>query len=189
MRALGMNLPGLSSKSMEKRPSPPGQHGAKRRRALSNYGKRLKEKQKLRMHYGVSERQLRAVAAEADRVRGNAVMMIAQLLERRLDNIVFRAGLGRTIPAARQLVVHGHILVNGKPLTYPAARLKVGDAVSVREKGHVAVRAQQAQGIALTAPDWLDVDRDGLTARMTGMPGAESVPFPIELPLVVEFYS
>lgn len=190
LRALGVNLPGLSAKTMDKRPTPPGQHGARRRKALSNYGKRLKEKQKLRAHYGVSEKQLRQVAAKAARVRGNAMATLVQLLERRLDSIVFRAGFARTIPAARQLVTHGHISVNGKRLSYPAARVAANDVIGVTGvRAEKAVRAQQEMGVTLAVPEWLDVDAVALTARVSGLPGAEDVPFPIELPLVVEFYS
>jgi small subunit ribosomal protein S4 len=190
LRALGVNLPGLSAKSMEKRPTPPGQHGARKRRASSNYGKRLKEKQKLRAHYGVSERQLRTLAAEAARSRGNAIATLVQLLERRLDSLVFRAGLARTIPAARQLVTHGHIAVNGKRLTYPSAALNAGDVITVHgTRGEAAVAKQQEAGIVLATPPWLDRDSATNTVRLTGLPDAESVPFPVEMPLVVEFYS
>jgi small subunit ribosomal protein S4 len=189
MRALGVQLPGLSAKSTEKRPAPPGQHGAKRRRTLSNYGKRLREKQKLRMHYGVSERQLRAIAGEASQSRGNAGAMLVQLLERRLDSVVFRAGLARTIPAARQIVTHGHIAVNGKRLTFPAARLRAGDVISVLARGHAAVLAQQAHGDTLAIPGWIDADRAARTARLVGLPEADAMPFEVDLPLVVEFYS
>lgn len=190
MRALGTNLPGLSAKTIDKRPTPPGQHGAKRRRALSNYGKRLREKQKLRAHYGVSERQLRTTAAKAARAGGNAIATLVELLERRLDNVVFRAGLARTIPAARQLVTHGHIGVNGKRLTYPGARLERGDIITVLgTHGASAVAAQRALGAVLAAPSWLDVDADASRVTLSSLPGADAVPFPIELPLVVEFYS
>jgi small subunit ribosomal protein S4 len=191
LRALGVNLPGLSAKTMEKRPTPPGQHGARRRKALSNYGRRLQEKQKLRAHYGVSERQLRRVAAHAARARGNATATLIERLERRLDSIVFRAGLARTIPAARQLVTHGHISVNGRRLTYPGALVELGDVVGVAgTRGETAVRKQQdIGGAVLAAPAWLDVDASASTARVTGLPGAEDVPFPIALQLVIEFYS
>ena len=190
LRALGVNLPGLSAKSMEKRPTPPGQHGARKRRTASNYGKRLKEKQKLRAHYGLTETQLRRIAAEAARSRGNAMQQLVQLLERRVDNMVFRAGFARTIPAARQLVVHGHITVNGKRLTYPSARLNLGDVIGVGgARGTTAVKAQQSLGAVLAAPGWLDVTQEAMTARLSGMPDVDAVPFPIELPLVVEFYS
>jgi small subunit ribosomal protein S4 len=190
LRALGVNLPGLSAKTLDKRPTPPGQHGARKRRTVSNYGKRLKEKQKLRAHYGITESQLRAVAAQAARSRSNAMAMMVELLERRLDSVVFRAGLARTIPAARQLVTHGHISVNGKRLSYPSARVNQGDVIGVQgTRGEAAVKKQQEMGSVLAAPTWLDVDTSAMTARVSGLPGIDSVPFPVELPLVVEFYS
>jgi small subunit ribosomal protein S4 len=190
LRALGVNLPGLTAKTLDKRPTPPGQHGARRRRTISNYGKRLKEKQKLRAHYGVTERQLRQVAAQAARSRGNAMATLVQLLERRLDSVVFRAGLARTIPAARQLVSHGHVLVNGKRLSYPSARVRIGDVITIGgAKGENAVRKQQELGAVLTPPTWLEVDSAALSAKVVSLPDIDSVPFPVELPLVVEFYS
>src|SRR5690606_16824827 len=190
LRALGVNLPGLSTKTLDKRPTPPGQHGGRRRRAISNCGKRLKEKQRLRAHYGVTERQLRQVAAQAARSRGNAMETLVQLLERRLDSVVFRAGFARTIPAARQLVTHGHISVNGKRLSYPSARVNLGDAIGVvGPRGEKAVRTQQELGAVLAPPTWLDVDASALSARVASLPGIEAVPFPVELPLVGEFYS
>jgi small subunit ribosomal protein S4 len=185
-----VNLPGLTAKTLDKRPAPPGQHGARRRRTISNYGKRLKEKQKLRAHYGLTERQLRQVAALAARSKGNAMALLVQLLERRLDSIVFRAGFARTIPAARQLVTHGHISVNGKRLSYPSARVNQADLVGVSgARGEKAVRKQQELGAVLTAPTWLEVDSTALTAKVAGLPDIDAVPFPVELPLVVEFYS
>lgn len=190
MRALGTNLPGLSAKSIEKRPLPPGQHGARRRKAPSIYGKRLAEKQKLRLHYGLSERQMRVVAATAGTSHKDATASLVQLLEQRLDNLVFRAGFARTIPAARQLVTHGHIQVNGKRLSYPGARVKQGDVISVTAPRAIsAVQAQREKGVPLAVPEWLSVDSDALTARLAGEIGADAVPFPIDLALIVEFYS
>lgn len=190
MRALGTNLPGLSAKTIDKRPTPPGQHGLRRRKAPSIYGKRLAEKQKLRLHYGISERQMRVIAAAAARSRTNATTALVRLLEERLDNVVFRAGFARTIPAARQLVTHGHILVDGKRLSYPGARVKPGAVITATAPRAVtAVRAQQEKGIALAVPEWLEVDNDKLTVRMSGTPDVDAVPFPIDLSLIVEFYS
>src|SRR5690606_36026776 len=110
-----------------------------------------------------------------------------QLLERRLDSVVFRAGFARTIPAARQLVTHGHVLVNGKRLSYPSARIRVGDVITVGAgKGENAVRKQQELGAVLTPPTWLEVETSALSAKVAGLPDIDSVPFPVELPLVVE---
>lgn len=189
MRALGINLPGLSAKTIEKRPHPPGQHGPRSKRKVSLYGTRLREKQKLRFHYGVSERQLRSLAAAAARANGPTGDVLVQLLERRLDNVVFRAGFARTIPAARQLVTHGHVEVNGRVLDIPSARLRRGDLVAVRGRAHDAVRLQREKGVALAAPEWLEVDADAYRARLTALPDLTSIPFPIEISHVVEFYS
>lgn len=189
MRALGVNLPGLSAKSIEKRPFPPGQHGPRSRRKVSLYGSRLREKQKLRYHYGVTERQLLTLAQAAARTKGPTGPALIQLLERRLDNIVFRAGFARTIPAARQLVKHSHVTVNGRVLNIPSARVKLGDVVAIRTRAHEAVQLQRAKGEALAKPDWLSVDADAYSARVASLPDVTAIPFPIEIGLVVEFYS
>lgn len=189
MRALGVNLPGLSAKTIDKRPHPPGQHGPRTRRKASLHGTRLREKQKLRFHYGLTERPLRTLAAMAARAKAPTGAALVQLLERRLDNIVFRAGFARTIPAARQLVTHGHVEVNGRVLDIPSARLRRGDTVAVRARAQEAVRLHRAKGATLGRPDWLGVDTDAFRARMTAFPDAGAIPFPIEIGLVVEFYS
>jgi small subunit ribosomal protein S4 len=188
MRALGVNLSGFSGKSIDKRPTPPGQHGTRKRKP-SLYGQRLAEKQKLRVHYGLTERQMETLARTAARSRLNTGAAIVQLLERRLDNVVFRAGFARTIPAARQLVTHAHVTVNGRVCNIPSARLRRGDVVAVRERGHQAVRLQQAKGEALAKPDWLSVDSGALSITVAALPDESAVPFPIEIGLVVEFYS
>ncbi len=190
MRALGVTLPGLSRKSIEKRPTPPGQHGHARKRTASEYALRLKEKQKLRYHYGVNEGQLRRIAAEASRSKTNTAGKLVELLERRLDNVLFRAGFARTIPAARQLVTHGHIVVNGRRLSIPSARLRRGDIVGIAESGKVAVNLQRSVADeGMLKPDWLSVDDNALTATVSGLPEVTTVPFPFEPRLVVEFYA
>lgn len=188
MRALGVNLPGFSSKSIEDNPQPPGQHGGQSRRKSSLHAVRLHEKQKLRFHYGLTERQLRTVAEQAARRRGSTAALIAERLELRLDNVVFRAGFVRTNPAARQLVRHRHILVNDRVVDIPSAGLRPGDVVAVRERSRHVVLLHQARGAALAKPDWLDVDHDTLTARVAAVPSTADIPFPIEMQLVVEFY-
>lgn len=190
MRALGINLPGLSAKSIEKRAFPPGEHGpTARRKQPSEYGRRLREKQKLRYHYGVSERQLEKVAGQAIRNQANSHHALVQLLELRLDNVLFRAGFARTIPAARQLVVHGHVTVNGRRLTIPSARLRRGDVAVVSVSGHIGVRLQQSRGETLARPQWLEVDNDALSVKVGAIPEVDAVPFPIEMRLVIEYYS
>ena len=133
MRALDVELPGLSRKSIAKRPYRPGEHGQKSPR-VKDYSLRLAEKQKLRFNYGVNERQLRRIVREAMRSKTLTDDKIIELLERRIDNVVFRGGLAPTIPAARQLVNHNHIMVNDKRVDIASYRVKVGDVVRPREK-------------------------------------------------------
>ena len=134
MRALGLELPGLSRKSIERRPYPPGQHGGRRRRRDSVYGQQLKEKQKLKMNYGVSERQMRRLIKQARRSKQETGLKLLELLERRLDNVIFRAGYAPTIPAARQLVNHGHFRVNGRKVDVPSFSVGEGDVIELKEK-------------------------------------------------------
>ena len=189
MRGLGVDLPGLSPKKIEKRPYPPGQHGQARRK-LSEYALRLLEKQKVRMNYGVSERQLRHLMEEARSSKVTTGHKLIELLERRLDNVVFRAGFARTIPAARQLVNHGHILVDGKRVDIASYRLTRGQVVSVREqsKNHSSVLQGFVIADGFQTP-WLEVDRDGRKAVVSTLPDETAVLFPLRVQLVVEFYS
>jgi small subunit ribosomal protein S4 len=189
MRALGLDLPGLSRKSMAERPNPPGQHGAKQNRK-SGFGLQLMEKQKLRMNYGLTERQMRRLVLDARKTQGATGEKIAELLERRLDNVVFRAGFAPTIPAARQLVSHGHLLVNGRRVNIASYRLRIGDTVALCAKsaGLYCVRETLAEP-ALTRPEWLHWDDQTRIARVSHLPAADDIPFPVSLQLVVEYYS
>jgi len=190
LRALGHELPGLSRKSVEARPHPPGQHGPRKVAARkSEFGLQLMEKQKLRFNYGVSERQLRRVVAEAKRQQGATGARIVELLERRLDNMVFRAGFAPTIPAARQLVSHGHIRLNGRRVNIPSIRLRAGDVFAPREASRALV-GQTLQAPALDCPEWLALDAQALSVTLTHLPdGADAAPFPIDLQRVVEYYA
>jgi small subunit ribosomal protein S4 len=189
MRALGTELPGLSTKKPEKRLYPPGQHGQARKK-LSEYALRLQEKQKLRYNYGVSERQLRRLMYEARTSGTSAGLKLLELLERRLDNVVFRAGFARTIPAARQLVNHGHVLVNGRRVDIASYRVAAGQVVSLRERSQKLALLDAAKSIAdaMQTP-WLEVDRETRRARVASLPDEGSVPFTIQVQLVVEYYS
>lgn len=189
MRALGVQLPGLSSKSVERRPYPPGQHGQSRKR-VTEYGRRLTEKQKLCMNYGLTEGQLRRSMIAARASKGPTGERLLELLERRLDNVVFRAGFARTIPAARQLVNHGHILVDGRKVDRASLLVNAQQVISLRQ------RSRELAPIvgALAAPrelqtSWIETNKAEKTARVISLPEASSVPFPIEIQLVVEFYS
>jgi len=191
MRALGCELPGLSRKGIEQRPNPPGQHGARgARRRKSDYGFALIEKQKLRFNYGVSERQLRTMMKKARRKQGASGDNLLQLLECRLDNVVFRAGLAPTIPAARQLVSHCHILLNGKRANIPSIRLQVGDEIILRERSRkMSTISDIVANPPLERPEWLSWDESSFTAKITRLPEADEVPFPVEVHLVVEHYA
>ena len=189
MRAVGVDLPGLSRKSIERRPYPPGQHGQARRK-ISEFGRRLREKQKLRLNYGLRELQMRRLMDEASRGQGNAGARLIELLERRLDNVFFRAGFARTIAAARHVVGHGHVLVNGRHVDVPSYRVRQGDVITLRERS----RGLESVAEALAHPGgpppaWLEVDGAARTVRVASLPDETSVPFPVDVKLVVEFYS
>ena len=190
MRALGVELPGLSRKSTERRPYPPGDHGGKRRRADSVFDVQLKEKQKLKMNYGITERQMRRQIKLARKSKTAAGVRLLELLESRLDNAVFRAGFAPTLPAARQLVNHGHFLLNGRKTDIPSARVKSGDVIQVREKSkdkEVIKTALEQPSLAL--PDWISLEVDARKATISSDPSAESVPFPVDVQQVIEYYN
>ena len=191
MRALGIDLPGLSRHTIEDNPNPPGQHGnQKANRKKSEFGLQLMEKQKLRFNYGISERQLRRVVEEAKRQRGATGNRIVELLERRLDNLVFRAGFAPTIPAARQMVSHGHIRFNGRRVTIPSIRLRVGDSFGPTEAGSkIDLVRFTREAPSLERPEWISLDDTTLTARLTHLPDADAAPFPLDLQRIVEYYA
>ena len=192
MRALGLDLPGLSRKSMWDRPYPPGVHGPKsaRRRKMSDFKKQLLEKQKLRFNYGLNEGQFRRLYHEAVHSKEPSGDKLLELLERRLDNTVFRAGFAPTIPAARQLVCHGHFLVNGKRLDIPSYRVSEGDVIGLRERSQNLAAVEAALGdVRLARPDWIEFDEGNKTVTIKSLPKVDSVPFPLEIDLVIEYYS
>lgn len=191
MRALGVDLPGLSRKRSERRPYPPGQHGAERRRRPSDYALQLMEKQKLRMNYGVSERQLRRVYDEARGSKDPTGDKMVELLELRLDCVVFRANFAPTIPAARQLVNHGHFRLNGKKVDVPSIRVKPGDVIQLRDKSkELTIITDSLASPSLSRPEWLEVQADSRAIKVLDKPpGAEAAPFPLNINLVVELYS
>ena len=192
MRALGIDLPGLSRKSMWDRPYPPGVHGPKsaRRRKMSDFKKQLLEKQKLRFNYGLNEGQFRRLYKEAVHSKDPSGDKLLEFLELRLDNFVFRAGFAPTIPAARQLVCHGHILVNGKRLDIPTYRVREGDVVTLRERSQeLATVAASLEDVRLARPDWIEFDEAKKSATVKSLPKTDSVPFAVEIDLVIEYYS
>lgn len=191
MRALGVELPGLSRKSTENRPNPPGQHGASAaRRRKSDYGLALIEKQKLRYNYGVNERQLRKLMVNARHTHGTSGDILLQLLESRLDNVVFRAGFAPTLIAARQLVSHRHFTLNGRIVNIPSMRVRIGDEIQLRERSrNIPMVVESMATPALTRPEWLSWDGQKLSAKITRLPEADEVPFPIDIQLVVQYYA
>jgi small subunit ribosomal protein S4 len=192
IRRLGTPLPGLTRKSAEKRPHPPGQHGlGKRRTTKSDYRRRLEEKQKLRFHYGITERQLRNYFENAARTRGVTGEVLLGMLERRLDNVVFRLGFAPTIPSARQLVTHGHVLVNGRRVDRAAAQVERGDEVAIAEGGRAipGVAASVDNGPQVALPGYLERGADGFTGRVTGEVSRQDIPFLVDDTAIVEFYA
>jgi len=191
MRALGVELPGLSRKSIENRPNPPGQHGQQAsRRRRSDFAVKLVEKQKIRFNYGVSEKQMRRLILEARKGSEPTGEKLMSLLERRLDNVVFRAGFAPTGIAARQLVSHGHVLLNGKSANIASIRLQVGDVVAVKEKSRKIPMVVDAIATpTLTVPEWLAVEKTSASVKVGHLPSIEDVPFPVDVQQVVEYYS
>lgn len=189
MRALGTELPGLSRRSLGERDYPPGQHGQKPKRK-SDFGVKLIEKQKLRYNYGVTEGQLRRIVREAKVSKFPTGARLLELLECRLDNFVFRAGFAPTTVAARQLVRHRHVLLNGKLVDIPSMRIRVGDRITLTDKGRrIPATAECLAEPALTRPEWITFDEKQVAATATRLPDASEVPFPVEIQHVVEYYA
>lgn len=176
--------------AFDRRPYPSGQHG-QRRVKVTEYGIRLREKQKVRRIYGILERQFRKYFAEADRVKGVTGENLLSLLERRLDNVAFRLGFAQTRADGRQLVRHGHLLVNGKPVSIPSFLVKKGDKITVHERSRelgrlkISVEGVDRRGV----PEWLELDKSGLVGTIRDNPVREAITLPIKEQLIVEFYS
>jgi small subunit ribosomal protein S4 len=187
-RRLGISLSG-TGKELEKRPYAPGQHGPNQRKKLSEYGLQLQEKQKLRHMYGVNERQFRNLFDKAGKIGGVHGENFMILLESRLDNVVYRLGLARTRRAARQLVNHGHILVDGSRVDIPSYRLAAGQTISLREKSRNLVAVKEAIEVNNFVPDYLTFDADKLEGTFTRLPERSELPAEINETLIVEFYS
>ncbi|MER3426018.1 MAG: 30S ribosomal protein S4 [Thermus sp.] len=177
--------------AMERRPYPPGQHGQRRARRPSDYAVRLREKQKLRRIYGVSETQFRNLFEEASRKKGVTGTVFLGLLESRLDNVVYRLGFAASRRQARQMVRHGHILVNGKRVDLPAYRLKPGDEVAIAEKSRNLdfIRQNLEAMKGRRVGSWLSLDVEGMKGRFLRLPDREDLALPVNEQLVIEFYS
>src|ERR1700674_4662052 len=177
--------------AIEKRNFAPGQHGKSRKQKLAGYGVQLREKQKVKRIYGVLEDQFRRYFEQAERTRGIPGETLLQLLERRLDNVTYRLGFATSRPAARQLVRHGHFLVNGKKGAVASYSVRVGDVLTVRRTSHETPAIQHAieevkgRGI----PEWLSFDAAGLSGRVVSLPTREQINLPVQEQLIVELYS
>jgi small subunit ribosomal protein S4 len=197
VRRLGTPLPGLTRKTSDKKPYPPGQHGptgggGRGRRKQSEYGRQLLEKQKLRLNYGVSERQLRNYMANAVKQGGKTGEALLALLERRLDNVVFRLGFAATIPAARQLVAHGHVRVDGRRVDRPAMLVDVGQRIAVSDRARNMPEVQNSveHGPQVRLPGYLAIDPDNkYSGRVIAAPMRGDVPLIVDDAAVVEFYA
>lgn len=190
-RAVGTVLPGLTTAVSLDRPFPPGEHGTKRKSKPSDYKVRLIEKQKARWHYGILEKQFQAYVREASRLKGASGLNLVTLLESRLDNLVWRLGLARTIPQARQIIVHRHIAVDGQRVDRPSFHVKPGMEISVREKSiskpFIAGILEQTAGY--TRPTWLEFDPAKATGKLASVPERSDLPFELNEAAIIEFYS
>lgn len=178
-------------KYMERRPYPPGQHGQRRSRKLSDYGVRLREKQKLRRLYNLSEKQFSNLFSEAVKQEGATGGVFLQLLESRLDNVVFRLGIAHTRRQARQFVSHKHILVNGKVVDVPSYRVRPGDevAVSPRSRSNDIIKGNvEARKRGRLSP-WLEFDSESLKGKFQRLPAREDITVPVNELQVIEYYS
>ena len=168
----------------------PGEHGQARQRKMSEYGMQLREKQKAKRTYGVLEGQFHKYFEEADRQKGITGENLLVLLERRLDNVVYRLGFGVSRPQARQIVRHGHIRVNGKKVDIPSYLVKAGDVITVREKSAESERFKALrEGTGKVVPQWLTIDAQNLKATVAAMPKREDIDLTIQENLIVELYS
>jgi small subunit ribosomal protein S4 len=192
-RRMGQNVWGRPKSPVNKREYGPGQHGQRRKSKLSDYGVQLKAKQKLRGYYGnITEKQFRGIYAEAIRMKGDSGANMIGLLERRLDAVVYRAKFVPTVFAARQFVSHGHVKVNGRRVTIPSYRVKVGDSIEVKDASKQMALVIEARALGeREVPDYIEVDDGKLAAKLVRIPAMNEVPYAVmmEPHLVVEYYS
>ena len=192
-RKFGENIFGNSkiSKILEKKNYSPGQHGPTKQRRSSNYGLQLREKQKIKHMYGVLERQFRKFFKRSDRMDGETGLNLLQLLERRLDNVVYRMGFAPTRSAARQLVSHKHFKVNGVSVNIPSYKVKGGDTISLTERAKKQLRVQAALALASQRgePEWVEVSNEKMEGVFKAPPDRQDLPSEINESLIVELYS
>jgi small subunit ribosomal protein S4 len=192
-RRMGENIWGRPKSPVNRREYGPGQHGQRRKSKLSDFGVQLKAKQKLRGYYAnISERQFRGIYDEAIRMKGDSGANMVGLLERRLDAIIYRAKFVPTVFAARQFINHGHIKVDGRRVTIPSYRVKVGQLIEIKDKSRELVLVLEAKALAeRDVPDYIEVDHSKMTAKLARVPTPGEVPYAVRMEphLVVEFYS
>lgn len=186
-RRVGAPIADLPKHTSKRQLNPPGVHGYRGRR-LRDYGLRLQEKQKLRYHYNVLEKQFRRYVAEAKRGKGNSGELLLQLLERRLDNVVRRAGVVRSIWAARQMVAHGHVLINGRKTDRPSCQIGLGDTITFKDGIHKVIREAMESMAGHEVPGWLDFTPSELKVKVVALPTTDQVPFDVNTNLIIEFY-
>ena len=176
--------------AIKRRNYPPGQHGQGRTKT-SAYGVQLREKQKVRRIYGILEKQFRGYFHEADRMKGVTGENLLSLLERRLDNVVYRLGFASSRTESRQIVRHGHFTLNGRKVDIPSIQVRVGDVIILREKSRAIVSINDSLEAVVRRgiPQWLELDRDGFKGSIKGYPAREDITTPIQEQLVVELYS
>lgn len=194
VRRLGVNIYGNPKydRLLDRRPTPPGEHGAARKGKPSDYSRQLQEKQKVRFCYGLSEKQFRSVFTKAKAMKGIAGHNMLALLERRLDNMIYRLGMASTRAEARIFVRHGHYLVNGRKVNIPSALVSPGDVIEVREKSRKIDKIIEAlDGVMRRGvPSWLELERDAFKGTVKSAPVREELTSPaIEEQLIVELYS
>ena len=177
--------------AIEKRNVPPGQHGRSRKAKIVGYGIQLREKQKVKRTYGVLENQFRRYFEAADRQKGITGQLLLQMLERRLDNVIYRLGFATSRPQARQLVRHGHFTVNGRKVDIPSYSVRLGDTVAVRrgsvENPTIQHAMEEVKGRGI--PEWLSLELSGLSGRIASLPTREQINLPVQEQLIVELYS
>ena len=187
-RQVGQALCGSPKCPVHKRPYPPGQHGPTKRKKMSEYGVQLQEKQKLKFIYGVLEKQFRSYYEEAARQKGITGENLLRILNSRLDYLVYQAGFARTLEGARQLVNHGHVLVNGNKVDIASFQVRPGNVISLREKSReLAVIKEALEGAS--RPAYLDFNENELAATYTRLPLREEMPQHVQEHLIIEFYS
>lgn len=174
--------------AIDRRPVVPGQHGAARKK-FSEYGLQLREKQKVRRAYGMLERQFANTYKKAERSKLQTGFALLQMLELRLDNVVYRMGIGSSRAEARQIVTHGHITVNGRKLNIPSAQVKVGDVIAIKENKQNIEMFKALKELKIVMPKWLEFNSETLTGKILALPERDDIDLNIKENLIVEYYS